>query len=162
MKIYYKIIPQGGIRRTARRGTRQLDAGFCGVGYPHPAIECLLAQLNKLIMDYDSPSCRGLNMQTLLELLIIETGLSLQPFTEDYSTCQHWVTPSWLKLVWKKASQLNIDIQLAPLPLQPPQEHNSWIMAEFLQLEYNTQVLRQLNSVRLYQQVIFLLDVMDA
>jgi hypothetical protein len=35
-------------------------------------------------------------------------------------------------------------------------------MAEFLQLEYNTQALRQLNQGRLYQQVIFLSDVMDA
>ena len=35
-------------------------------------------------------------------------------------------------------------------------------MAEFLQLEYNTQALCQLNRVRLYQQVIFLSDVMDA
>ncbi len=28
MKIYFKIHPQGGIRRMARRGTRQLAAGF--------------------------------------------------------------------------------------------------------------------------------------
>ena len=40
MKVYYKIMPQGGIRCTARRGTRQLVAGFYGVGCPHPAIEC--------------------------------------------------------------------------------------------------------------------------
>ena len=44
MKVYYEIHPQGGIRRTARRGTRQLAAGFYGVGCPHPAIECLVAQ----------------------------------------------------------------------------------------------------------------------
>jgi hypothetical protein len=162
MKIYYKIHPQGRIRHTARRGTRQLAAGFYGVGCPHPAIECLIVQLNKLIMHYGSPSCLGLNMQTLIELLIIETGLSLQPFTEDYNTCQHWVTPSWMKLVWEKASCLNIEIQLAPLSLQPPRKHDTWIMAEFLQLEYNMQALRQLNQVRLYQQIIFLLDVMDA
>jgi len=35
MKVYYKIHPQGGIRRTARRGTRQLAARFYGVGCPH-------------------------------------------------------------------------------------------------------------------------------
>jgi hypothetical protein len=46
MKIYYEIHPQSGIRRTARRGTRQLAAGFCGVGCPCPAIKCLIAQLN--------------------------------------------------------------------------------------------------------------------
>ena len=85
-------------------------------------------------MHYGSRSGLGLNIQTSLELLIIETGVSLQPFTEDYDydTCQHWVTSSLLKLVWEKASHLNIEIQLAPLPLQPPRERDKWIMAEFL------------------------------
>ncbi len=101
MKVYYKIHPQGRIRRTARRGTRQLAPGFYGIGCPHPAIECLVAQLNKLIMHFGSPSCLGINMQTSVELLVIELGLSLQPFTEDYDACQHWVTPSWLKSVWE-------------------------------------------------------------
>jgi len=73
-KVYYEIHPQGGIRRTARRGTRQLAAGFYGVGCPHPAIECLVAQLNKLIMHYGSPSCLGVNMHTSVELLVIELG----------------------------------------------------------------------------------------
>jgi hypothetical protein len=162
MKIYYEIHPQGGIRCTARRGTRQLAAGFYGVGCPHPAVKCLIAQLNKLIMHFGSPSCLGLNMQISVELLVIKLGLSLQPFAEDYDTSQHWVTPSWLKLVWEKLSKLGIDIQLAHLPLQPPRERNTWIMAEFIRMNYDTQSLCKLNRVRLYQQVIFLSEVMDA
>ncbi len=89
-------------------------------------------------------------------------GLSLQPFAEDYDTSQHWVTLSWLKSVWEKSSKLGIDIQLAHLPLQPPRERNTWIMAEFIRMNYDTQSLCKLNRVRLYQQVIFLSDVMDA
>jgi hypothetical protein len=162
MKKYYEIHPQGGIKRTARRSTRQLATEFYGVGCPHPAVECLIAQLNKLIMHYGSPSCLGLNMQTLIELLVIELGLSLQPFVEDHNTCQHWVTSSWLKSVWEKLSKLGIKIQLAHLPLQPPRERDTWIMAEFIRLNYDTQSLCQINQVRLYQQVIFLSDVMDA
>ncbi len=80
MKKYYGIHPQGGIRRTARRGIGQLDLGFYGVGCPHPAIECLIAQLNKLLMHYGSQSCLGLEMQASVELLVIELGLSIQPF----------------------------------------------------------------------------------
>ena len=34
MKVYYQIHPQGGIRRSARRGIRQLGLGFYGVGCP--------------------------------------------------------------------------------------------------------------------------------
>jgi hypothetical protein len=162
MKVYYEIHPQGGIRPTARRGTQQLAAGFYGVGCPHPAIECLVVQLNKLIMHYGSPSCLGINMQTSVELLVIELGLSIQPFAEDYDACQHWVTTSWLKSVWEKSFKLGIDIQLAHIPLQPPRERDSWIMAKFIRMNYNTQSLCKLNRVRLHQQVIFLSDVMDA
>ena len=80
MKTYYGILPQGGIRRTARKGIRQFDLGFYCVGCPHPAIECLIAHLNKLLMHYGSQSCLGLEMQALVELLVIELGLSIQPF----------------------------------------------------------------------------------
>ena len=80
MKTYYRILLQGGIQRTARKGIRQLDSGFYGVGCPHSAIECLIVQLNKLMMHYGSQSCLGLEMQVLVELLVIELGLSIQPF----------------------------------------------------------------------------------
>ena len=162
MKVYYEIHPQGGIRRTARRGMQQLAARFYGVGCPHPAIECLVAQLNKLIMHYSSPSCLGINMQTSVKLLVIKLGLFIQPFAEDYNACQHWVTPSWLKSVWEKSFKLGIDIQLAHIPLQPQRERISWIMAEFIRMNYDMQSLCKLNRVHLHQQVIFLSDVMDA
>ncbi len=89
-------------------------------------------------------------------------GLSLQPFVEDSDACQHWVSPSWLKSVWEKSFKLGIDIQLAYIPLQPPRERDTWIMAEFIHTNYNMQSLCKLNRVQLHQQVIFLSDVMDA
>jgi hypothetical protein len=141
MKIYYKVHPQGGIRRMARRGTKQLEAGFYGVGCPHPAVECLIAQLNKLTMHYGSHSCLGLNMLTSLELFIIEMGITLQPFNKPYNTCQHWVTASWLKSNWEKASTLDIEIRIVPLSLHPPRDRDSWIMTEFIRLNYDTQAL---------------------
>ena len=101
-------------------------------------------------------------MHTSVELLVIELGLSTRPFVEDYDACQHWVTHSWLKSVWEKAAKLEIDIQLAQIPLQFPRECDSWIMAEFICMDYDTQSLCRLNRVRLHQQVIFLSDVMDA
>jgi hypothetical protein len=113
-------------------------------------------------MHFSSPSCLGNNMQTSVELLVIKLGLSLQPFAEDYNASQHWVTPSWLKSVWEKSFKLGVDIQMAHTPLQPPQERDSWIVAEFICMNYNTQLLCKLNRVRLHQLVIFLSDVMDA
>ncbi len=121
MGMYIKIHPQGGIRWSARRGIRQLDRGFYGVGCPHPAIECLIAQLNKLLMHYRNQSCLGLKMQNT-ELLVMELGMSLQPFQEDYATCHHWVTHSWIKSVWEKASRMWVEIEIADLPVHPPRE----------------------------------------
>jgi hypothetical protein len=128
-------------------GLRQLNAGFYGIGCPHPAVECLAAQLNKLIMHYGSKSCLGLNLQTSLELMIIEMGTTLQPLAEDYNQCHHWVTPSWLKLIWEKAKSFDITVNFAPLPLEPPREQDSWIMKTFIQMNYNHQELCQLNRV---------------
>ena len=162
MKTYYEIQPQGGIRSTARKGTRQLNAGFYGIGCPHPAVECLAAQLNKLIMHYGSKSCLGLNLQTSLELMIIEMGTTLQPLVENYNQCHHWLTPSWLKLIWEKAKSFDITVNFAPLPLEPPQEWDSWIIKIFILMNYDHQELRQLNRVRMHQQVIFLSDVCDS
>jgi hypothetical protein len=155
MKTYYGIHPQGGIRHLARRGTRQLDAGFYGIGCPHPAVECLSAQLNKLIMHYGSKSCLGINLQASLEHILTAScgGLrSVPPLGH----------PSWLKSIWEKARRFDIKRQFAPLPLEPPRIRDSWIMKDFIQMKYSSQELCQLNRGRLHQQVIFLLDVREA
>jgi hypothetical protein len=162
MKTYYRVHPQGGIQRTARRGIRQLNLGFYGIGCPHPAIECLIAQLKKMLMHYGSQNCLGLEMQALVELLVIELGLSMQPFSEDFSIHHHHVTHLWIKSVWEKSSRLQIDIMLADLPLQPPREQDLWLMQEFGRLNYSSKDLQCLNSVRMHQQVLYLSDVMDA
>ena len=162
MKVYYQIHPQGGIRRSARRGIRQLGVGFYGVGCPHPAIECLIAQLNKLIMHYGNQSCLGLKMQNTVEQLVIELGMSSQPFQEDCGSCKLWVTHSWIKSVWEKASRLRIIIDIADIPVAPPRERDSWLMQEFVRLNYSGDDLRRLNRVRVHQEVLFLSDVMDA
>jgi hypothetical protein len=104
MGVYCKIHPQGGICWSARRGICQLDRGFYGVGCPYPANECLIAHLNKLLMHYENESCLGLKMQNTTKLLVVELGMSLQPFQEEYAAYHHWATYLWVKLVWEKAS----------------------------------------------------------
>jgi hypothetical protein len=162
MKMYYGVHPLGGVRWTARRGIRQLDRGFYGIGFPHPAVECLLAQLNKLMMHYGCQNCLGLELQTTMELLVIELGLSAQPLQENYDRHHQRVTHSWMKSVWEKAHRLKVTVTLADLPSQPPWERDSWLMKELDQLDYTGEELLRLNRVRLHQQVLYLSDVMDA
>ena len=59
---------------------RQLDGGFYGVGCPHPGIECLAAQITKLLTHYGRDMAVGCLMQILMELLILELGMGSQPF----------------------------------------------------------------------------------
>ena len=147
MKVYCQIHLQLGIWSLARRGICQLDFGFYGVGCPHPAIECLIAQLNKLLVHYGNQSCLGIKMQITLELLVIELGMSPWPFQEEYKAYLHWVTHLWVKLVRGKASCFKVDIKIADLPVHPPWERDSWLMQEFVRLNYNSNNLWRLNCV---------------
>ena len=105
--------PTGGDQTFSEKRNQTVRFGFYGIGCPHPAAECLSAQLNKLVMHYGSKSCLGINLQASLELLVIEMGTSLQPLAEDYDQCHHWVTPSWLKSIWEKARRFDIKVQFA-------------------------------------------------
>jgi hypothetical protein len=62
----------------------------------------------------------GLKMQNTTKLLMMELGMSLQPFQEEYAACHHWVTHTWVKVV----------IEIADLPVHPPRERDSWLMQE--------------------------------
>ena len=52
----------GSLVRTAPAAIRDTDIGFYGTGCPHVGTECLVEQVNKLIMHYGCPSNDGLSM----------------------------------------------------------------------------------------------------
>jgi hypothetical protein len=56
----------------------------------------------------------------------------------------------------------NKNIDIADIPVAPPRERDSWLMQEFVRLNYSGDDLRRLNRVRVHQEVLFLSDVMDA
>ena len=64
-RIYWQLIARGGVRRSAPAALRQLDKGFYGIGCPHPGVECLIGQLNKLLIHYGCNSGLGLEMRLL-------------------------------------------------------------------------------------------------
>ena len=70
----------GGLIRSAPRDVRNTDIGFYGAGCPHVGIECMVAQVNKLLMHYGCPSNDGLKLKASLELMMIELGLGDQPY----------------------------------------------------------------------------------
>ncbi len=61
---WHEILPHGSVQWTSLHILRQLDPGFYGVGLPHPGIDCLLAQMTKLLTHYGNKSGVGIYIQT--------------------------------------------------------------------------------------------------
>ena len=98
-----------------------------------------------------------------MELLVTELGLSLQSLQESFKTYGRLITNSWIKSVWEKVSKFNIIVEIAPLPIGPPREGNKWFMQavrEFRVTDPGKWAI--INRFCCHQQVIFLLDVLDA
>lgn len=159
--IYWQIVPLGGLRSSVKREIRQLGTGFYGGGCPHPGIECSVTQLNKLLMHYGCNTAVGLKLQASMEFLILELGISTQPLQLDFDTHKFFVTDTWLKSVWEKASIFQLDIETnMEIPL--PREGDQWLMVELRRLGLEKSELLRLNRVRITQQVLFVSDIFDA
>ncbi len=156
------MLPLGGIVSKANRGIRQLDRGFYGAGFPHPGVEATLEQTNKLLMHYGCRTALGTELQTSLELLVVDLGLSFQPFQVSYEHFGDWVTTSWLKRVWEKVSFFGFTLSVRNLPACYPREGDDWLMSRFIARGYTANELATLNRVRKHQQVLFLSDILGA
>ncbi len=95
-RVYWHLAPKGGVRRLAPSILRQLDRGFYSMGCSHPGVECLVAQITKLLIHYGCRSGLGLNMSVSMALLIAELGISAQPLCESFLKYDNWVTHTWL------------------------------------------------------------------
>jgi hypothetical protein len=164
MPLYGQMLPLGGIVSKANRGIRQLDRGFYGAGFPHPRVEATVKQTNKLLMHmhYGCRTALGTQLQTLLELLVVDPGLSFQPFQVSYEHFGDWVTTSWLKRVWEKVSSFGFTLSVNNLPMRYPREGDDWLMSRFIARGYTEEELVSLNRVRKHQQVLFLSDILGA
>ena len=157
---WHKIVPRGGLIRSAPHDIRDTDIGFYGAGCPHVGIECLIEQINKLLMHYGCASNNGLKLKVSLEFLIAEVGLSHQPLQLDFARYAAWVTDSWLKSVWEKCSRFQVKVTFHDTPLCFPRKRDQWLMQTFVDAGYSGADLACLNRVRLHQQALFLSDVM--
>ena len=131
MPLYGKMLPLGlgGIVSKANKGIRQLNRGFYGAGRPHPGVEATLEQANKLLMHYGCRTALGTELQTSLELLVVDLGLSFQPFQVPYEHFGDWVTTLWLKRVWEKASFFGFTLSANNLLTCYPREGDDWLMS---------------------------------
>ena len=85
-------------------------------------VECLTAQMNKLLMHYGCKSNNGLKLKLSLECMMVELGLSGQPFQESYEPHESWVTSSWLKSLWEKCAKFKIQVVFNDVSIEAPRE----------------------------------------
>ena len=116
-RIYWQLIAQGVVRRSTPVALRILDKGFYGIGCPNPGAECLIGQLNKLLVHYGCKSGLEIEMQVTMELLATELGMSSQPLQESYEKYRKCITNTWIKTVWEKVDKYNITIKITSLAI---------------------------------------------
>ena len=162
MKKYYDLLPISGMRRSIRRELRQMDRGFYGCGYPHPGVECLVGQISKILTNYGCGSGLGRHLQTSMELLIIEAGVSTQILSTAYDRYSGWVSHCWLKSVWEKVSLFNLRVVIREPPLGFPRANDEWLMIAFEKSGYTKEELVQLNRARCHQQALFYSDIFNS
>ena len=102
--------------RTAPAELRQTSIGFYGIGCKHVGVECLVRQVNHLLMHYGCKSNLSLEMKLSLEYMVLEMGISLQPLQESYKRYSSWITLSWLKTLWEKCDKFSILVEILDLP----------------------------------------------
>jgi hypothetical protein len=94
--------------------------------------------------------------------LVLELGLTLQPFHEPFQVYKNWVTWSWMTSLWEKCSIYEVRIDILDTELSFPRERDHWLMQLFLLLGYTPAQLEILNRVRIFQQVVFLSCILNA
>ncbi len=114
-RIYWKLVPLGGLRLSITWEICQLEIGFYGGGCPDPSIECVVEQIKKLFRRYGCRTVVGVLLQASLAFLIVKLGLSTQPF----SHYEGLVTKSWLKSIWEKKQAFHLRIKFGNIDLTP-------------------------------------------
>jgi hypothetical protein len=120
MRTYYNLCPICSIRWSVHRDLWQMDRGFYGWGFPHLGMECLIAQLNKLLTNYGCISGLGIHLQTSMELMLVEGGVLTQILSQPFQRYSKWVTNNWLKSVWEKTDLFNFKVEIKELPFKMP------------------------------------------
>jgi hypothetical protein len=126
-------------------------------------VECLVAQITKLLIHYGCHSGLGLEMSVSIELLITELDISAQPLCKSFLKYGSWVTHTWLRSLWEKVDKFEIMVEIAPLPMEPPQEGDEWFMQAVVEAGFTlAQEKKILNHFHCHQEVIYLSDVLNA
>jgi hypothetical protein len=99
------------------------------MGFPHPGVECLVAQITKLLIQYGCHSGLGLKMSVSMEFLITELGTSAQLVCESFLEYGSWATHTWLQSLWEKVDKFDITVEITSLTMEPRERVRNMVHA---------------------------------
>ena len=95
--------------------------------------------------------------------LQIHIGSGTPFFALPYPTYAKWIDHTWLSSIWKHTHQLAITVEVERhWTTHRARENDVFLMDEFLKYNFSSQQLKQINTCRIFLQVILLSDITTA
>ena len=94
--------------------------------------------------------------------MVMELGISSQPFQESFRKCGKWVTWSWMTSVWEKCDLFGVKVELENNITKLPRQGDKWRMLLFVLSGFSKEDLVRLNGVCVHQQLLFMSCVLGA
>lgn len=161
-RVYHQVLPLVGVNRNIKKEWRTLSSGFYGIGLPHAGVEKFIDACNLLLQFHGTPSSVGMLLQTSLEFMVLELGMTFQPFLAPFRKYGQLVTECWLKALWEMTEMFGIQVTFHNTHLTYPRKGDKFLLRCFEEIGYLPDELVRLNRVRIHQQVLFLSDILGA
>ena len=79
----------------------------------------------------------GMKCRVSLRKLLLELGMTNQPFQISFEKHGELVTWSWMTSLWEKCDRYGVKVVFSDIELELPRERDKWLMLELVWLGYN-------------------------
>jgi hypothetical protein len=158
----YRTLPLLGVNCSIKREWRTLPRAFGGIRMYDLAVEQMIGWANMVLQHYGAPTTLGQKLKATLEALQVEIGCNGNPLSEQYNSHGILTTPSWIKSVWERSNQFNLEFILDYNRIHAPRKNDITIIELLLSNGVTGLELRKMNKCRLKLHAIFLSDITTA
>jgi len=158
--LYHTLLPHLGVHHNYPLALQHTPIKYQGLGLPHPYWEQGIAAVCLFLELSNTNRPESVLLQTSLEYLQLEIGVSIPILQADFARWGHLATPCWLKSLWNFLHNSHISLHTSHSYIPPLQRQgDAFLMECFAMLSLSTTDLAALNHCRLAHHILFLLDV---
>ena len=150
------------IMRNIRRDLLYGTTKYQGFGWDNLYVKMGSMQIARLVQFGGTKTDLGKLQEQTLQCMIMELGLSGNPFTHDYSTLQFCVTKCTLQHVWEFCNKYNITLHRKFDYFSEQRKGDSLLMETFIAHGYTGATLGSINRCRVYLRVLWTSDIVTA